>query len=333
MPYFQRALDEAEKQYGPNDPRVGVEVGNLGEVYRRLGRTKDALPLLRRSVSLAEKQADRDPVGLAAALNNLGLLYRSQGQLAEAEPLYERSLALLTKAVGPDNPNVAQGLNNLAMLYMQEGKPADAVPLLERSRESGRRDARQDASDHQGHRRESGEGPARGGAYRRYCELQAAAAAGDHAAARQDRPATTRGARGGAGGAGRVPHLRRLLRSPRSSIRPLSSTRRRRRPQSRRGGRHPSRRRPGPAGRWPRGYTIHLASMSSMEAAHLAWGRLVKKYPSLAALQQLPPPTIVVPGKGTFYRVLGGEFPTRAAAEAACRPVRKAGGDCVVMAR
>jgi Flp pilus assembly protein TadD len=330
LPYFQRALTEVEQRYGADDPRVGVEVGNLGEVYRRLGRIDDALPLLLRSVSLAQKQADRDPVGLAAALNNLGLLYRSQGRLTEAEPLYERSLALLQKAGGPDNPDVAQGLNNLAMVYMQEGKPAQAVPLLEHASKIA------DVALGTTH-------PTTKAIVANLAKARSEAKRAGYTAGLTPPPPPVVEARPGKSAlpppemlaeqraaqvASEPPPARPTLVDPPTSALPQVLPPEPAPGRARSGSPPPA----APAGAAP-GYTLHLASMSSMEAAHQAWGRLVKKHPSLAALRQLPPPPIEVPGKGTFYRVIGGTFATRAQAEAACRPVRAAGGECAVIAR
>jgi hypothetical protein len=44
----------------------------------------------------------------------------------------------------------------------------------------------------------------------------------------------------------------------------------------------------------------------------------------------LPVPPVAVPGKGTFYRVAGGAFATRAEAQAACDRLRAGGQYCVV---
>jgi hypothetical protein len=79
----------------------------------------------------------------------------------------------------------------------------------------------------------------------------------------------------------------------------------------------------------PGTFAIHVASVSG--AAHAAgaaseWRRLTNIHPSLAGLQPLPPRTVEVPGKGSFYRVLGGPFRTRSEALAACSRLRAEGG-------
>ena len=313
LPFFQRALAEAERTYGHDDPRVGVDVGNLGEVYRRLGRDDEAEPLLRRSVDLAKKQSDRDPTGLAASLNNLALLYRSQGRLVEAEPLYVQSLALLQKAVGASSPEAAKGLNNLAMLYMQEGKPDQAIPLLERGSAV--------AQDTLGK-----DNPTTLAIMANLSEAQSDLAARGGSTASDTPPpppvirpqpgksalpppeimAATKAAAASVASpaVGQVAGRKSVEPAAQQSA-PVRAARGA--PELSRAG--------APAAGKAAGYAIHLGSMSSLEAAHTAWGRLVKKYPSLASMQPLPPPSIEVPGKGVFYRVLAGRFATREAAE------------------
>jgi cell division septation protein DedD len=79
----------------------------------------------------------------------------------------------------------------------------------------------------------------------------------------------------------------------------------------------------------PGTFVIHVASVS--EAARAAgaaseWRRLANIHPSLAGLQSLPPRRVEVPGKGSFYRVLGGPFRTRSEALAACSRLHAEGG-------
>jgi cytoskeleton protein RodZ len=69
-------------------------------------------------------------------------------------------------------------------------------------------------------------------------------------------------------------------------------------------------------------FALHLASVRDPGIVAGEWQRLVKLHPSLAGLEPRPPLTVDVPGRGTFYRVVGGAFATRAEAMAACERVR-----------
>jgi hypothetical protein len=63
------------------------------------------------------------------------------------------------------------------------------------------------------------------------------------------------------------------------------------------------------------------------------WRRLRRLHPTLLQGVELRPPRPVeVPGQGTYYRVAGGAFATRAEAQAACARLRAAGQYCTVVA-
>jgi hypothetical protein len=62
------------------------------------------------------------------------------------------------------------------------------------------------------------------------------------------------------------------------------------------------------------------------------WRRLVARDPGLAGLEPRPPQRVEIAGKGAFWRVLAGAFPTRAEAGAACGRARARGRDCSVVA-
>jgi hypothetical protein len=62
-----------------------------------------------------------------------------------------------------------------------------------------------------------------------------------------------------------------------------------------------------PAGR----FAVHIALVRNAADAAGEWQRLARRYSSLADLPAQTPRPVEVSGKGTFYRVLGGEFATR----------------------
>jgi cell division septation protein DedD len=84
---------------------------------------------------------------------------------------------------------------------------------------------------------------------------------------------------------------------------------------------------PPPAAR----FAVHVASVRDPADAPGEWRRLARRSQPLAGLEPQAPSTAEVPGKGTFHRVLGGAFATRAEAQAVCGRVRSAGGYCAVV--
>ena len=75
-------------------------------------------------------------------------------------------------------------------------------------------------------------------------------------------------------------------------------------------------------------FAIHVASVRDPAGVAAEWQRLVRLHPSLAGLELQPARVAEIPGKGRFYRVLGGGFATRAEAQAACARLQAEGSDC-----
>jgi len=275
LPHFRRALELAEARFGADSPAIAVELNNLAEVYRLLGRHDEALPLYERALALDRRQEQVDPVGLATTLNNLALTYRAQGRLDEAEPLYLRSLELLEEALGNNHPDIAKSLNNLAVLYRQQGRPERARPLLERALGIARRSL-------------GGDHPTRTTLERNLATLDDELG-GRAATAAELEPAAD--AATTANAAASAP---------------------------RQGGRD---------GR----FFIHLASVRSAEAARAEWRRLAEHLDLPQDLRQRPPERVDIEGKGTFYRVAGGHFATRAAAAELCARIEAEDQYCAVM--
>jgi cytoskeleton protein RodZ len=79
-------------------------------------------------------------------------------------------------------------------------------------------------------------------------------------------------------------------------------------------------------------FALHVASVRDQASVPGEWRRLARQYASLVGMQARAPRRVEVPGKGIFYRVVGGAFATRAEAQAACARLRSEGGDCQVVA-
>ena len=83
----KKALEVAEKAFGPDHHNVATSLNSLAEQYRAQGQYAQAEPLYKRSLAIREKALGPDHPDVAQSLNNLGLLNRDQGKYEQAEPL------------------------------------------------------------------------------------------------------------------------------------------------------------------------------------------------------------------------------------------------------
>jgi hypothetical protein len=77
-------------------------------------------------------------------------------------------------------------------------------------------------------------------------------------------------------------------------------------------------------------FAIQVAAVRDAAKVPGEWQRLAKRYQTLAGLKPQAPTMVDVPGKGTFYRVIGGAFATKTEAQAVCEKLRSAGGYCTI---
>ncbi len=113
---YKRALLLAEQVYGLDDPKVAINLSNLGGVLRDLGDLQGAKQNYERALAIGEAVYGPDHPTVIIRVNNLGLLLRDMGDLKGAKKNLERALAIHEAAYGPDHPTVAIGVNNLGLV-------------------------------------------------------------------------------------------------------------------------------------------------------------------------------------------------------------------------
>lgn len=125
-PLYRRALEIAEKSFGPEHPNVATVLNNLAGLLPDTNRFAEAELLLRRAMKIEEKIYGPDHPWVARKLVNLGALFQDTNRLEEAEPLFRRGLAILERSLGPDHPEVATVLNDLAELLRDTNRLQEA---------------------------------------------------------------------------------------------------------------------------------------------------------------------------------------------------------------
>lgn len=78
-------------------------------------------------------------------------------------------------------------------------------------------------------------------------------------------------------------------------------------------------------------YRVQVASAKSEGLAEREWKSQVNKFPDVLATLSLTVQRAIVKDRGTFYRVQGGPFPDRSAADSVCRKLKSRGQDCLVV--
>jgi len=130
---FRRALEIAEKAYGPHDTNVATIANNLGGILKAEGDLEGAFDYIQRALKNFEKVHGHDHPQVATVVNNLGQILRNQGDLEGALKYTQRALEIDEKAYGPDHPKVALRANNLGAILLAQGDLERAFRYTQRA--------------------------------------------------------------------------------------------------------------------------------------------------------------------------------------------------------
>jgi len=128
-----KALDVAEKHFGPNHSLVAASLGNIAILYKNQGRYSEVEPLYKRALEIQEANLGANHPVVADTLENLGLFWLNQKQYSLSEEYFKRALDILETKFDPNHPKVAQVLGNWGTLYHRQGLYAEAEPLYQRA--------------------------------------------------------------------------------------------------------------------------------------------------------------------------------------------------------
>lgn len=91
IPIGQRALELAEKTFGPNHANVAKSLDNLAWLYRDQKKYAEAEPLFKSSLAIREKALGPEHPKVGRSLSHLAEVYRKTGKAEEASQLEERA--------------------------------------------------------------------------------------------------------------------------------------------------------------------------------------------------------------------------------------------------
>lgn len=169
IPFWVQALDRYQASFGAGDERTIARAESLIQVYQRLGRDTDTIPVLRtlyqgavarkdaefradtafrlgcaletagftdesyrlvnESVSWTRNQTDHD--ALASRITTWARMMMKRGRPVEAEGLLLEALEIDRHTFGDDSPEVALRYAHLGNLYAQTGRRDEALGFLE----------------------------------------------------------------------------------------------------------------------------------------------------------------------------------------------------------
>jgi len=111
-PYFVKALELAETEYGRDSSRTAFILKNLATVYSKQGKFEEAEPLYLRAMRVFEEAFGPDHGLVAEVTNELSIVYVERKRFIEAEPLLGRVLENLERSFGANDSRVAVAAYN-----------------------------------------------------------------------------------------------------------------------------------------------------------------------------------------------------------------------------
>lgn len=147
--HFSQAVELAEARAGGRrHPDVAEALGDLALVYKRTGRSVEALKVSREALDIQERLLGRDHPLVAAAYHNLGALSLGAGRLGEAIDLLRQAVARSDQlaAMDPTVPGRSRRFLATALTLSGSSKEARrwARSAMDFHRRSGRDDPRED---------------------------------------------------------------------------------------------------------------------------------------------------------------------------------------------
>lgn len=117
------------KKFGPLDPRLASSYDNLGLVYQKLGRSKEAERLFLEALAIDKQIFGRKHATVSRDMLNLGILYTETGRYADAEAFFKVAIAIDEEMGDAEHPYVAIDLENYAALLRKTNRAAEAARL------------------------------------------------------------------------------------------------------------------------------------------------------------------------------------------------------------
>jgi CHAT domain-containing protein len=130
--HYRRALEIAEKVYGPESIEITYGLGNLGVIAKETGDYDTAEAYYKRCLAISEKVLGPQNPQTGVHSESLGILYRDKGDYARAEPMFLHAIAITEGSRGAEHPDIMRELRNLSQLYAASGDVVNALKSFQR---------------------------------------------------------------------------------------------------------------------------------------------------------------------------------------------------------
>jgi tetratricopeptide (TPR) repeat protein len=115
----------------PDPLRMARRTVRMGIARHRMGRTKDAIPILEKAVAMHEESFGPEHAETGRQLTELGAAYRAEGRHEEAQKCLRRALRIHQREQGIDSPGSIASLHHLAGSLEDAGDPEGAAQQYE----------------------------------------------------------------------------------------------------------------------------------------------------------------------------------------------------------
>ena len=118
----QRALENVEKQLGPNHVHVATAYYFIGAVLQSKGELDLAKDCYQRTLEIRKRQFGPNNVYVADSYYYLGVVHDDKGELDLAKDYFKRAIEIQEKQIRPNHVDVAFSYSNLGVVYFKNGE-------------------------------------------------------------------------------------------------------------------------------------------------------------------------------------------------------------------
>lgn len=118
-----RALEIAET-FGSDDPRLGISLELLSQIYYRDNRFHYGAPVMMRLLQMYRRRLGQDHLDTGTVTHNAALLYHGWRKVEEAGVFYQQAMYIKSAKLGLEHPEVEAIRDDYALYLRDIGQPS-----------------------------------------------------------------------------------------------------------------------------------------------------------------------------------------------------------------